>query len=172
MSGELLTGTAYNPATIIDDEGQAYVDYIIIMQTFYHDLESIFWIMIWLCLAKGSTVLPRPVVASGLALRDADARHAKEVRWLFEDVSTMARYKRVAITVSQEIRYTLGLVDDFLAPVVSLLETFCSLLAEGYATHDFHFDRTFDALKSIFGEAECRLLKEPEAPLLIEPDPH
>ena len=156
MSGELLSGVPYNSAMIINDDGRSYVGYIVIMQTFYHDLESIFWILIWLCLSKCKGGLPRPALAS----REDNARIVGEVRWLFRDASRIARYKRVAMTLMQELRYTLALVDDFWAPLVPFLESFCSILGEGYRTHVFDFERTFDALEGALGEAENRLLQE------------
>ena len=129
--------------------------------SFHHDLESILWIVLWICLCSSGGGIRRP------ALYDSQHADHKELSWavttLFEslDSSVLGRTKWAAIVVEGFFARFINSVDDFYSVLKPLLWALWTILREGYRLHLFAVDATFDGFRDAFDDAERELLKNP-----------
>lgn len=128
---------------------------------FNHDLESILWILLWVCLCtSGGGVLRQ-------ALYDSQHGDHEELVWivmsLFEgtDSNLQGRTKWAAIIVEDFFGRYVDSVDDFYSALKPLLWTVWRVLHDGYQAHCFNFDATVEKFRIAFDDAERELLAHP-----------
>ena len=151
MSGELLLREPY----MGDTSGPTP------LHQFQHDLESIFWILLWIFLCKSGAGVRRPALTDK-AHRDHE-RLARTVGLLFEaeNIYQLGHNKEIIILYAMQFDRCLALVDDFYAPLTPLLKKLWSILNAGYVAGHFEFGTTMDQFTAAFDEAEQLLEQNP-----------
>ena len=156
MSGELLYHQPYG----------TFLRATTPRHSFHHDLESILWVLLWICLYQCGPGAHRP------ALTDRhDKLHkylVEHARQLFEepDLDQLACNKEMVILYSMRFERYISLVDDFYVPLTPLLRKLWTILNTGYTTGHFDFDSTMDQFATAFDEAEQDLK---QSPLILTP---
>lgn len=151
MSGELLRRRPYG-GSLFDAAPR---------QDFQHDLESILWILLWICLCRCGAGIRRP------ALTDRSyARHeplAECVGQLFEaqDIKQLGKNKAVLMMNANEFEDCLEFIDDFYVPLKPLLWALWRTLNAGYRARHFDFKPTMDEFLAAFDETENELEQNP-----------
>ncbi|KAH9835348.1 uncharacterized protein C8Q71DRAFT_765355 [Rhodofomes roseus] len=147
MSGELLLGQPYYKSAGTD-----------VRHRFYHDLESVLWILLWICLCKRGAGLRREALHQG-----TDKALTRRFRLLFEvtDIAVLGTNKQTAIRDEESFTSDLELIDDFYTPLKPLLERLWRILRTGYKTGHFDFAETFSAFMQAFDDAEKTLTEDP-----------
>ncbi|KZT63030.1 hypothetical protein DAEQUDRAFT_760660, partial [Daedalea quercina L-15889] len=156
MSGELLRGIRYCTSVIrvINGKEEMVNDPSVPVHDFNHDLESILWILLWICLCKSGGGIRR----SALIDKTNQALVTLHQR-LFEttDIRQLGENKRQFMLYEREFMECLALVDEFYRPLKPLLLKLWRILNKGYETHDFPFMETFSRFIAAFDEMEQEL---------------
>ena len=154
MSGELLTERPY-----FDDGDDAQE--VAPRHDFNHDLESILWILLWICLCKCGGGICRPAVGDEKHPQHKELE--KIIRHLFqaEDIGQLGENKAAAILSDRLFKRYLKYIDDFYRPLEPFLLKLYSILRTGYEARHFEFDATMDAFRAAFDVVEQELVRNP-----------
>ena len=163
VSAELLLGTPYFAVGARANHHTSEKRLEVPRHEFNHDLESILWIILWICICSSGGGVRRP------ALHDTQYEDHEELMWavtsLFEstDSSVLGRTKWAAIIAEDFFDRFVNCVDDFYSALKPVLWALWRVLHKGYQTHDFDFDSTFNGFLAAFDDAERELLANPVA---------
>lgn len=155
MSGELLCDKPYIGGKVARPH------------SFYHDLESILWILLWICICKCGAGIRRPPLV--------DRRHedheniADIVETLFEvdRIKQLGKNKKMIILYLHEFELCLPAIDEFYAPLKPLLRRLWEILNTGYLADHFDFESTMDEFITAFKDSEKELNANPP---ILTPD--
>ncbi|EPS96876.1 hypothetical protein FOMPIDRAFT_1025203 [Fomitopsis schrenkii] len=160
ISGEILGKTMYFKVYDVDDDGEKKKPILVVIPVhrFHHDLESVFWILFWMCLCR-----------SGPAVRRAELFDRPEG----DDVGCLGTYIRLftaidddqlAYNKGQIIKYRMEFeeavtaVSAWCRPLKSLLRQLSKILREHYENNEFPVAETYRAFMSALQESEQLLL--------------
>ena len=154
MSGELLTKQSY-----FDDDND--VQKVAPRHDFNHDLESILWILLWICLCKCGGGIRRPAMRDEKHPQHEELVKIMELLFQAENIVHLGEIKLAAILSERLFKRYLKYIDDFYRPLEPLLLKLYRILRAGYEAHHFDFDATMDAFRAAFDEAEQELIRNP-----------
>ncbi|EPT00126.1 hypothetical protein FOMPIDRAFT_90767 [Fomitopsis schrenkii] len=159
VSAELLTQEYY-----FDDDDNKGAVRVIPLHDFIHDLESLCWVLVWICVAR-----------DGPARRRRDM-HSKEDTWelnklrrdiktLFEDShTTMAIAKQaVMLQVAFQKPPLVGHVSEFFSPLKPLITDFLRILVKAYQEHSTDSGAIYKLVFEAFDRCIARLKAHPVA---------
>ncbi|KAI0924109.1 hypothetical protein AcV5_010538 [Taiwanofungus camphoratus] len=129
---------------------------------FIHDLESFFWVLVWLCMSRSGPAKRREEL---ITPNSEDDEFCETFKQLFEgsdDVLVLMKEKVFRVPESFDSA-VLDHVTDWCDPLKSLLEKFYDILTAAYADEKRNFDiKIYEAVINAFQTMEDELEKRPE----------
>jgi len=103
-----------------------------------HDLESILWVLVWLCITRGAPNTRREELTRDPQTAEERLLH-KALHTLFEDrMDNLANVKLLVLTnESESTRLILKHITPFCEPLRRLIRKFRALLIQEYKKEDF-----------------------------------
>ena len=169
MSGEILGRERYfklaRRKDDDDDDGDADAQTIRVVapaHSFWHDLESLFWILFWLCMCRAGPTMQRPEI--WLKFQERETEAGAEYKQLFGDAANhqLAKNKTVIIKFEDHFELAMEHIHGWCWQLRPLLRQFSVILRNGYRSHRFSVNETYDAFTAALQEAEKRLLAKPK----------
>ena len=174
ISGEILGGRPYFEEIDVaryedddeddddyDDAAAQTIQVVAPAHSFWHDLESLFWILLWLCMHRAGPTMQRPELLWNIE----EGRHARVAyKLLFGDTSNFYLANNKAMTIRYEDQFEGYLMDihRWCWQLRPLLRQFSVILRDGYRSHHFSVNETYDAFTAALQTAEERLLAKPK----------
>lgn len=167
MSGEILGRSQYfseyggEEYDVVDrSERKAVIKEDAPTHSFYHDLESLFWVLFWICVCRGGPALRRA------DLFDKNDPVNKRFRSfyisLFSVVGNdqLASNKALVIENWREFEKKVMAVSDWCWPLRSLLRNFIRILRKHYEEKHFPENEIYEAFISALEESERSIIAD------------
>ncbi|KZT70394.1 hypothetical protein DAEQUDRAFT_764574 [Daedalea quercina L-15889] len=172
MSGEILSGEHY---IVDEDEEDGDVEnmddvddkYEAAVARFYHDLESLFWVLLWVCLCRAGPAMRREELS---VVQFTENQVASEYTYIFGDADyfRVALRKERLIRDKKRFRRSLSCISSWCSPLRPLLHKLWCILNKGYRARNFACEDTYQTFMDAFEETERNLACTPEQPVAHE----
>ena len=125
--------------------------------SFYHDLESFFWILLWYCILRVGPAMRREKLwATGTSQLKTMYKH------LFStpENDQLARNKATIFREEVTFKAALEQVSKWCVSLKPLLRQLRGILLKGYMAHDFSDKEAYEDFMAAFNQAENTLLRQ------------
>ncbi|KAH9833523.1 uncharacterized protein C8Q71DRAFT_849857 [Rhodofomes roseus] len=160
MSGEILEEKHYYRAATVQKQGSTSNTTSRPLHTFHHDLESLFWILLWICICRAGPALRR--FRSVGKADDSDALSQHNLLFTAPGQKQLGRNKRNLIRNEEDFDDCLEVVADYYQPLLPLLRCLWGILRKGYQVRHFDDSEAYAAFLEAFKDAEKSLGDKPE----------
>ncbi|KAH9835356.1 uncharacterized protein C8Q71DRAFT_811995 [Rhodofomes roseus] len=161
MSGEILTGQRYSlsaNAELSDDDQHDDANNVRPVHTFYHDLESLFWILLWICICRAGPALRR---LDGWEADDGVAGDQYKRYFKAPGLKQLGYNKYDLFALPKYFGDCLSAVTTYHRPLVPLLRSLRKILRNGYGGH-FNEVEAYRAFLQAFKDTEQSLSDQDE----------
>ncbi|KAH9835353.1 uncharacterized protein C8Q71DRAFT_765439 [Rhodofomes roseus] len=169
MSGELLEGVPYylrTPAGQSSDSDEPSDDEEAIppadatpVHTFHHDLESIFWILLWYCIWRAGPALRRPL--NEWQTHDSMAGEQYRRYFATSELKQLGSNKRLLIKSLEDRKRCFDVVSPYCRPLLPLIRRLWKILHIGYKARRFNEDEAYNTFLQAFQDMEISLSDKP-----------
>ncbi|KAH9917347.1 uncharacterized protein B0H18DRAFT_39325 [Fomitopsis serialis] len=153
-------GTWYVPTFVATPDG----DLEVVVEppptySFYHDLESVFWIFLCTSISRSGPAMRREALWNG-----TDTALANKFYQLIQalDNSQLAENKQAIMTHNKAFLAVLCFVDDYYKPLTRLLRRLWNILNPAYESRNFVVNDMYNATLAAFEQTEEELQDTPE----------
>ena len=172
MSGEILGqtryfdkygGAQYDDDDDDDDADTKTIKVVVPTHSFWHDLESLFWVLFWLCMCRAGPALQRAELWKD---DDDEGKNEpkEEYRKLFGNAgnSQLSSNKATIIKDEDQFEDAVMKIHRWCWQLRDLLRQFSVILRSGYRSQNFSVNETYQAFMAALEAAEQRLLAKPK----------
>ncbi|TFY59109.1 hypothetical protein EVJ58_g5990 [Rhodofomes roseus] len=129
------------------------------VHTFHHDLESIFWILLWYCIWRAGPALRRPL--NEWQTHDSMAGEQYRRYFATSELKQLGSNKRLLIKSLEDRKRCFDVVSPYCRPLLPLLRRLWKILHIGYKARRFNEDEAYNTFLQAFQDMEISLSDKP-----------